>query len=188
MSRLRHCEPANEPQLPTPELDPLLVTVYEGNERALAALAEAELRKAGIPFQVDDEEFLLREVMYAPFLPPWYRIHVPQDRAAEALEIIRRLESGGSGAVACPRCGFENAADLVECLNCGLILKEVEVPEPPVRRAPRRARREPTEFLCRACGTPYRPGDYNLEVSHIYCTACGAELPRQATGLSPPLS
>ena len=35
------------------------------------------------------------------------------------------------------------------------------------------------EPVCPACETPYRPADYDPQALHIYCTACGAELPRR---------
>jgi Putative prokaryotic signal transducing protein len=83
-----HTPPPEPPDAFDPSLD--LVVVLETNNRIQLAMARGLLEDAGIPF------FLLGQIATLiqdvdPFLHKWVKVQVPQDREAEARELLETV-------------------------------------------------------------------------------------------------
>ena len=68
-----------------------LVPVFESHDRVALSLAQAWLQEAGIPFLLSDDETATRLVLGGlPFTT--FRLLVPNDREAEARELMQPLQ------------------------------------------------------------------------------------------------
>lgn len=70
-----------------------LVVVLETNDQIQLAMAKGLLENAEIPVFIQDQ-FASMYPSVDPFLSKWIRLQVPEDRAAEAQELLEQLKPG----------------------------------------------------------------------------------------------
>lgn len=70
-----------------------LVIVFETNDQIQVAMAKGLLEDAGIPFFVEGEIATVCQTV-DPLLRKWIRIQVPEERAADARDLLNRLFTG----------------------------------------------------------------------------------------------
>ena len=77
-----------------PDLD--LVVVLETNDRIRLAMVKGLLEDAGIPYFILGQiATLIQDV--DPFLHKWVKVQVPQDREAEARELLQTVQEQDAG-------------------------------------------------------------------------------------------
>lgn len=69
-----------------------LVVVLETNDQIQAAMAKGLLMDAGIPVFIQGQIATLYQSLDG-FLHKWLRLHVPEDRAAEAQEVLAPVQN-----------------------------------------------------------------------------------------------
>jgi len=70
-----------------------LVVVLETNDQVQLAMAKGLLENAGIPLFIQGQ-FASMYPNVDAFLSKWVRLQVPEDRAAEAQELLEQLKPG----------------------------------------------------------------------------------------------
>jgi hypothetical protein len=70
-----------------------LVVVLETNDQIQLAMAKGLLENAGIPLFIQGQ-FASMYPNVDAFLSKWIRLQVPEDRAAEAQELLEQLKPG----------------------------------------------------------------------------------------------
>ena len=70
-----------------------LVVVLETNDQVQLAMAKGLLENAGIPLFIQGQ-FASMYPNVDAFLSKWIRLQVPEDRAAEAQELLEQLKPG----------------------------------------------------------------------------------------------
>jgi len=78
---------------PESESGSRLIVVLETNVQIQLAMAKGLLENAGIPFFIQDQ-FASMYPSVDAFLSKWVRLQVPEDRVAEAQELLERLKPG----------------------------------------------------------------------------------------------
>ena len=132
--------------------------IYQARDAGEAHLIRAELEARGIPAVVQGES-LRGAVGEVPFFLAMPTVHVPDDRAEEALEIIeeyRQPPAPPGEPWECPECGEMIDGQFSGCWQCAGDDPDAVPPEQRrCRECGYRLRGLPDSGTCPECGRPY---------------------------------